>query len=534
VLARGLLKQGVMKRIFSGLALLAGLVTLASVTLVRKDVEPKATELLRARYARKAPPSADHSRFAVLKRKFRAPQEVTEACISCHNERHKEVMRSSHWNWENAEYVEGRGVRYLGKRNLLNNFCIGVAGSRQSCDRCHIGYGWGDAGFDLKDPRNVDCLACHDRSGTYSKAAGGAGNPDPSVDLAYVAQHVGRPERANCGACHFLSGGGNNVKHGDLELALLDTTRDVDVHMATDGADMSCVDCHSAVRHQMKGKLYSISSMNRDRARCEDCHGAEPHAKEILNEHTLKVSCQACHIPTYAKVNSTKLRWDWSTAGRLRNGEPYEEKNALGDDTYMSIKGSFVWGRNLKPEYAWFDGRATHYLMGDKVKTTPVRLNRLLGSYDDPDARIIPVKVHRARQPFDEGNRTLVQPKLAGQARGDGAFWRDFDWQRSASEGMKLVGLPYSGKLGFVETEMTWPLNHMVAPKEKAVGCAECHTREGSRLAGLTDFYLPGRDRNPWIEGLGRLAVALALAGVVLHAGARVVICRRRKGSGRR
>jgi hypothetical protein len=57
----------------------------------------------------------------------------------------------------------------------------------------------------------------------------------------------------------------------------------------------------------------------------------------------------------------------------------------------------------------------------------------------------VPVKVHRARQPFDEGNRLLVQPKLAGTHDGDGAFWRDFDWQRSASEGMKLVGLPYSG-----------------------------------------------------------------------------------------
>jgi hypothetical protein len=132
------------------------------------------------------------------------------------------------------------------------------------------------------------------------------------------------------------------------------------------------------------------------------------------------------------------------------------------------------------------------------------------------------VKVHRARQPFDEGNRTLVQPKLAGHEAGDGALWRDFDWQRSASEGMKLVGLPYSGKLGFVETEMTWPINHMVAPKEQAVSCAECHTRNASRLAGLDDFYLPGRDRNHWVDGLGRLAIGLAFAGVVLHAGARL------------
>jgi octaheme c-type cytochrome (tetrathionate reductase family) len=516
-----------MKRIFLGLGVLMAVVALATTALVRKDSDPSRTELLRARYATRPTPSVDHSRFARLRQKFTTPQQVTEACISCHNGRHLEVMRSSHWNWANGEYIEGRGVRYVGKRNLLNNFCIGVAGSHRACNTCHIGYGWGQETFDLSDPRNVDCLACHDNSGTYVKGASAAGYPDRSVDLTQVAEHVGRPTKVNCGTCHFFSGGGNNVKHGDLEMALFDTTRDVDVHMASDGVDMSCVDCHTATRHQMKGKLYSISSMNRDRARCEDCHTATPHAKDILNEHTLKVACQTCHIPTYAKVNPTKLRWDWSTAGRLRDGKPYEEKDARGDDVYMSIKGSFQWGRNLKPEYAWFDGTATHYLLGDRIDEVPVRLNRLFGSYDDPDAKIIPVKIHRARQPWDEVNRTLVQPMLAGSHEGDGAFWHDFDWQRAVRKGMELVHQPYSGKLGFVETEMVWPLNHMVAPKAQAVACSECHTRDGSRLAGLRDFYLPGRDYNRWVDGLGLLTIVLSLAGVGVHATARLVVARR-------
>ena len=50
-------------------------------------------------------------------------------------------MASSHWNWERIEYVEGKGIRAIGKKNVLNNFCIGVAGSQQSCDKCHAGYG---------------------------------------------------------------------------------------------------------------------------------------------------------------------------------------------------------------------------------------------------------------------------------------------------------------------------------------------------------------------------------------------------------
>ena len=200
----------------------------------------------------------------------------------------------------------------------------------------------------------------------------------------------------------------------------------------------------------------------------------------------------------------------------------------------MSIKGSFVWGRNVKPEYQWFDGTASHYLLGDPVEEIPVPLNRLHGRYDDPDSKIVPAKVHRARQPWDEQARIMVQPKLADGKPGEGAFWKDFDMNRAAREGMAIVGLPYSGKLGFVETEMTWPVNHMVAPKGQAVGCAECHTREGSRLASLTDFYMPGRDSNRWVDGLGRLAIVLSLAGVVLHAGARIVVSKRSDGRSER
>ncbi len=520
-----------MKRIFAGLAALLAVVVLAAVALVRRDVDPPATDALRARFARNTTPSVDHSKFPQLNRAFSEPQQVTEACISCHNGRAEEVMRSSHWNHERGEYIEGRGVRYIGKRNVLNNFCIGVAGSRESCNKCHIGFGWGDQPFDLAEARNVDCLACHDNSGTYVKAAGGAGYPDTAVNLTQVATHVGRPQRANCGTCHFFSGGGNNVKHGDLEKALFDTTRDVDVHMASAGADMSCVDCHTAAKHQMKGKLYSLSSMNRNRVACEDCHGGEPHAKDILNEHTLKVSCQACHIPAFAKVNPTKTRWDWSTAGKLRDGKPYEETNAAGEDVYMSIKGTFEWGKNVTPEYAWFDGTASHYLLGDEVTSQPVKLNEIHGRYDDPESKIVPVKVHRARQPYDEGYRMVIQPKLVDGKPGEGAFWKDFDMDRASREGMALVGLPYSGKLGWAETEMTWPVNHMVAPKQQAVGCTECHAREGSRLAGLRDFYMPGRDANRWVDGLGRLSIALSLAGVFVHAGVRVAASRRRTGA---
>ena len=476
--------------------------------------------------------SADHTKFEKLQQTFETPQEVTAACISCHTERHKEVMTSSHWNWERLEYIEGQGIRSVGKKNILNNFCVGISGNETTCNKCHIGYGYGNSNFDFENANNVDCLACHDNSGVYVKENGGAGMPEPSVDLNYVAQRVGSPKRDNCGACHFFGGGGNNVKHGDLEAALLETTRDVDVHMAVDGANMQCVECHTAEKHQMLGKSYSVSSMNHDRVSCENCHTELPHTDDILNKHTYKVACQTCHIPTYAKENPTKLYWDWSTAGKLKDGKPYLGEDSLGVHNYNSKKGSFVWGKDVKPEYAFFNGRASHYLIGDKFDPADtLQINTLLGSYEDPESRIIPVKVHRTKQVYDTKYNYLIQPKTVSNVDGDGGFWKEFNWQRANEEGMKEVDLPYSGEYDFANTEMYWPVNHMVAPKEQSLTCIECHTKENSRLAGLEGFYMPGRDQQPFVEKAGVAMLILTIFGVAVHGGARLVMNRRRKGN---
>ncbi|MDZ7775889.1 MAG: hypothetical protein U5L09_10010 [Bacteroidales bacterium] len=238
--------------------------------------------------------SVDHSKFSELHKDFESVQEVTNTCLKCHTERGKEVMESSHWNWEREAHIEGRGVTYLGKQNMVNNFCMGISGSEGTCTRCHIGYGYDDKNFDFSNQSNIDCLVCHDNSETYSKAPGSAGYPHQQVDLSYAAQNVGAPGKHNCGVCHFYSAGGNNVKNGAMEKALLNTTRDVDVHVK-DGPDMSCVECHETEKHQMKGKYYGVSSMDRNRATCSECHTEQPHQQNILNEHTLKVTCRIPH-----------------------------------------------------------------------------------------------------------------------------------------------------------------------------------------------------------------------------------------------
>jgi len=471
--------------------------------------------------------SVDHSKFEILKQEFEDAHAVTAACLSCHTERDKEIMATSHWNWERTEMLEGKGLVKLGKKNILNNFCIGVSGSEKTCTRCHIGYGWEDKSFDFNEPTNIDCLVCHDQTDTYVKGKGMAGLPDPSVNLNYVSQNVGQPRKENCGVCHFWGGGGNNVKHGELDVAMLDCSREVDVHMAQEGEDMSCVDCHVTEKHQMAGKVYALSSENKDRATCVQCHTEQPHQNEILNDHNIRIACQTCHIPVYAKQNATKMIWDWSTAGRLDdNGKPMHENDAYGNHNYLSIKGNFVYDDWVTPEYYWFNGIANHQLITDKIDTIPVQMNTLYGSYRDKGknqtslegSKIWPVKVHRGKQIYDTENMTLIQPKLWDSEKGKGAYWLDFDWDEANRVGMEYIGQDYSGAYGFVETEMYWPLNHQVSPADKSLQCIDCHQRENSRLAGLTDFYLPGRDRNAFLDGFGVITIIGAMFGVFGHA----------------
>lgn len=492
--------------------------------LPREDNYNLKLEELKHEYTFKEKLSVNHAALPELNKEFKTPQEVTEACLSCHTETHKEVMASSHWNWERVSYVEGRGISSAGKKNVMNNFCLGTTSNEQSCSKCHIGFGMNSNHYDFNNARNVDCMVCHDNSEEYLKGSAMAGYPDRSVNLSKVAQSVGAPGKSNCGSCHYFGGGGNNVKHGDLDVALNACSRETDVHMGANGMSLDCVDCHTATNHQMLGKLYSVSTDNTNRATCEQCHSNTPHLSEVLNRHGSKVSCQACHIPYYAKENATKMAWKWSEAGKLKDGKPYEEDDSLGNHNYMSIKGSFVWERNVQPDYLWFNGTADQYLLGDTIQSVPVKMNTLYGSYNDRQSRIIPVKIHVGDQIYDTVYNRLVQPKLYGETKGDSAYWVDFNWETAVTAGMKKSGLPVSGQYDFVETVMYWPVNHMVSPKEQAVSCAECHTRENGRLANLTDFYLPGRDRNETLDAAGYWLFILALSAVLGHAGMRITV----------
>jgi octaheme c-type cytochrome (tetrathionate reductase family) len=503
--------------------------------------------------------TADHSKFEELQQEFATGPDVTRACLGCHTEAAKQLHKTTHWTWEFNHEKTGQ---QLGKKYVVNSFCGSVTANYPRCTSCHIGYGWQDASFDFTSEEAVDCLVCHDTTGTYKKFPTDAGHPPyedkkfggkklfNAVDLTKVAQNVGKTTRENCGSCHFTGGGGDAVKHGDIDTSLTKPSKALDVHMDAEGLNYSCATCHTFTNHDPAGSRYdaqakdttgiAVPGKKETRATCESCHGTEPHPTDVnnkLNEHVDTVACQTCHIPAFARGGkATKTWWDWSTAGKLKDdGKPVVKKDDNGYVTYHGKKGDFGWEENVQPEYYWFDGTVRYSLLGDKLKPVDgvVEINQLAGDYGDPNARIWPFKVMAGKQPYDTVNNSLLVSHLFG--KDEAAFWKSFDWDKALRAGMaeaKAVGqtdMEYSGEFDFIETRMYWPITHMVAPKEDSLACNDCHSKDG-RMANLTGFYMPGRDSNPWIDQIGWLIVLATLAGVFVHGLMRLFFLRNKGG----
>ena len=415
------------------------------------------------------PVHVDHA--DIVQGEFETGQDVTRACLECHPDATVDVMKTTHWTWESTEFdVPWREAPVtIGKINQINNFCIGSQGNENKCMSCHAGYGW-EQGREtaLANVENVDCLACHADTGIYGK--GTYGNPAEGVDLLAAARSVRAPTRENCGKCHFDGGGGNGVKHGDLDESLYFPAQNNDVHMGGP-LDMQCTDCHWTKNHQILGRMvadnYTIDPA--EQVSCQQCHVNQQHKDERINTHLSAVACQTCHIPALALEDPTKVFWDWSKAGL----------DGRVDDhfTYLKIKGEFVYDKNFAPTYLWFNGNNEYrYLLGDKIDPNAVTyINKPAGSIGEPDAKIFPFKLHIARQPYDAVNNYLLQPITAGK---DG-FWTTFDWNSAFELAAPVTGLAYSGQYSFAETYMYWPTTHMVQPAQDALRCESCHGDEG-------------------------------------------------------
>ena len=434
--------------------------------------------------------------------------EGTSDCLNCHGMIGADMLMRAHFTWQGvSSNITGFEEGPHGKNDLINNFCVAVPSNEGRCTQCHAGYGYDDKNYDFNDMKNVDCLVCHDQTGTYAKAPKTAGLPAEGVDLGAVARSVanneGVPTIKNCIGCHAKAGGGDNVKHGDLALALVNTTKEFDVHMGTDGANVDCVFCHGVKKDGSKNVIdHGIGGMpyhsvdEGEMKTCEGCHGdansvhAGKPVEAVITLHPM-LACQVCHIPTFARGTPTKTEWYWEDAGDLERGVEYDPSFDYGENgvpIYDPMKGSFVWENNVRPTLRYFDGKWDRFIIGANDTFTgtptteaPVALGEPSADHNTPGAKIYPFKKMVGNQPADANNNKVLVPHLFGTKGGPNPYWGNWNWDLALQDGALYTGQTYSGAYQFVPTVMYLTVNHEVAPKEQAYGytgnisCGDCH-----------------------------------------------------------
>jgi octaheme c-type cytochrome (tetrathionate reductase family) len=470
---------------------------------------------------------------------------VTATCIECHAAEAQEMVGSAHFKWAGptpdlAGYETSTGI---GKKNVINNFCVSIPSNEKRCTQCHAGYSSDvqkDASgavvapavfaYETSEPGRVDCLICHaDLSKGYTKAVAAFGaaavnaaaaNVPASKALADVlvasAQSVGAPKRDNCGFCHFGAGGGDNVKMGDLGSPLTNPSRDADVHMG--GAEaMTCAECHAAEGHLLGGSGVSIAVREAAAKDCSDCHGEAPHGASaaLYNSHAKAIACQTCHIPEFSRQMATKMTWNWNLGGYKDckyPGAPQALVDAcVGGVASMAVegghleyswqKGTFLKQQNVKPSYRWYDGKAYHITLEDSFDPTagtaekPLVLAEPRAAPGAAGAKISPFKEMVGHQAVMADGSFVIAPHLFGpdsfwdaakipnpvSAEQLQAIWNDVLADGAIAAGQLDTGATLAATdWKWAETRMYMNLNHEVAPKAEALKCADCHG--GGRL----------------------------------------------------
>lgn len=408
----------------------------------------------------------DHGKLVKLKGNP-TPVAVTKECLRCHEEEAKDFLQTVHWKWKGfARSTLGAEKRNdLGKKTYgINNIGISIHGNEDHCLGCHPSNGW-SLSQSSSELSKIDCLICHDSTHTYKKDIKKGGVPVAGIDLIKVATKVGKPDRSNCGSCHFSGPPDDILFHGMMNPKLAKAGKLCDVHMGTTFEEMNvrCQYCHKTKKHKMAG-MVTRSTPEEGVVSCERCHTNKPHPpgnllSHHLNKHTKNIACETCHIPVVFKNKEVQVSLDWSKVKK------------------ESLKEAISSAQCIKPEYRWFTGKVKRITLGEKIPdlSRAVEINRPVGSYRDPKAKISPFVIHRAKQPVDSVNRYFAVPSIWPEI-----MLKD-DWNASLAGGMNQAGLHYSGKFKFVDTVYYSGVHHEVLPKKIALSCANCHEALNSK-----------------------------------------------------
>jgi len=413
--------------------------------------------------------------------------EGTKTCLQCHRQDAENFFHSQHYQWEGkAPDIVNADGRRLGKMNTVNDFCtnprvnwIGnVKNSRgevitKGCSACHAGSGKLPSEKMTEDQlENIDCLMCHAngyRRDLYPDGKGGwVWKPilwQNQVGMDSVAKRISLPTRIMCLRCHSASGGGANYKRGDIEYVLADTTRDYDVHMGTNGANMQCIACHKGQDHRVRGRGTDLSGTDMPSAplscSTKECHGDAPHKLAVLDKHAERISCTVCHIPDFARTDATDMYRDWSKPAYNAEADKYSATITLEKD--------------VKPVYAWYNGTTREQFMGQpvhKLADGTIGMMIPMGSKADPHSKIFAFKLHRAKLPVLDGKDYIIPIEVE-------QFFASGNIDEAVKAAAKATYHVDDAKYTWMPTTRYMGIFHGVQPKEKALQCLDCHGKNG-------------------------------------------------------
>jgi hypothetical protein len=398
----------------------------------------------------------------------------TSTCLTCHLEEAKQVFSSSHYQWLGKTPYMTNGPDVQGKLDLgVNSYCINIKGNWNGCGSCHVGLGAKPETIEtLAQLENIDCLICHQKE-YKRKKIDGAFVPDEdnmSISILKAAQTVHLPTRATCVNCHAMGGGGDNFKRGDMALAhasTQDTT--FDVHMAITGGDLTCQACHTTELHRMAGRGSDLRPTDLDvEMDCNSCHDnghpATRHNDTTIDRHMARVACQSCHIPTYAKNandtvadETTEMHRDWLQPHLTASGAIHPTPTMAG---------------NQMPEYAWWNGTSSSYLLFDQAIVNPqtgkIPTSRPEGSSSDLNAKLYPFKYKTARQPLATAENQLI-------ALDTSVYFTTGDPVAATRSGLGNMGYSEDSAYQWIETDTMQLITHEVPPAAQALSCNDCH-----------------------------------------------------------
>ncbi len=429
--------------------------------------------------------------------------EGTKTCLECHEEEARSFFHSQHYQWQGeAPDIVNADGRKLGKLNTMNDFCtnpvpswIGKAVNSDGkvlatgCSACHAGLGKKPSPVMSQEQlENIDCLICHAsgyRRGLYQDDQGNWElRPilwKNQVGLDSISKRITLPKRKMCLRCHAGAGGGQNWKRGDIEYKLTDCDAEFDVHMASSGNDMACIDCHEGENHRVLGRGSDLSGTDSPGKKllCTNCHDAKPHGIAALDHHTDKVYCTVCHIPTFAKDDRTDMVRDWSTPLYHEDANKYS--------------ATITFGKDVVPVYAWFNGKTRESILGDKIhpdKDGVLTMMAPQGSRKDKHAKIYAFKLHRATLPVLKKERMLIPI-------GVDEFFVDGDIEEAIARGAEATYGIEHPDYEWIKVRRYMGLFHEVQPAAKALQCLDCH-REGGRM----DWQALGYKKDPLLKAM--------------------------------